>query len=858
MNMTHLNKLSPKSAVLLFSIALLVVLAPVSHIPQQRFIQIAEAASWTDLTQRCQNLIACERSDMTTIRQLLAEENSRLSQTQKNFLRSKFLELGGSASDLKPPESSSCNFSKDLAPFFDPGCWLRTLGALTTSIFVYIGVKLLTLAGYLFNFLVDYTIVDFKGAIYDKIGSAVELGWTAFRDIANIIIIGIFTFTAISIIVGLKEFGQKKMIARVLIIAVLINFSLLFTKMIIDASNFTAIQFYNASLAQVAGPGVAGGSTSVTIADASAIAGTAAATAGVTSSGIAGQFMQTIGITGFADSYNDIRKIQEKEKNGLIGIGFGILSLIYLLGAAIVLFYGCFLLISRAILLIFLMLTASVAFASYLVPTWETSRYGWKTWWSSLLKTAVFAPILMIFLWITLNIAQKLAVDGKTLGGVATEPGSNMAAVFSYIMILGLLFLSFKLSSSFAGKIAGFNIAGSALKFAAGVPLALGVGLAGSVLRKGGRLAALGAESADKRLTQATRLRAQMDATKYPKEHAQLGKMIRGLERSKSVGGFLSKSSFALGNTGLGKTLAKAAGVSPKLMGEGAKGFGVKAQETADAAAKRAAEVTVSDETARAAARKEVAEKQDRRERREAIKQQRDANAAIVQTEQETAKTTKDNEQLLSKLATAKQTVQVVENEASKEKVAVRDRHDPAIQEMERQFTAAQDGQAKDNIREQIIARKTQRENELKQQDVRINEARGTLNTIQSRIDTIDAPLKAAEEKFKKSSEEYEKFVEEDERLIDQRKKEIVEQGKALAQDFAGDIAHGRMTNIIPRALGEDVDNDYTARLARKSGKKKIRIKDLSERELARRQALTDAGENGPASPAPSAGTTGT
>ena len=129
-------------------------------------------------------------------------------------------------------------------------CIGREIGAVIDGILVGISSWLLTIAGILFNWLVTNTVVQF-GAVYtETVKGAVEGAWTAFRDIANILIIGMFTFIAISIILGLKEFGQKKLIARVLIIAVLINFSLLFSKMIVDASNFVALQIYTASTGQ--------------------------------------------------------------------------------------------------------------------------------------------------------------------------------------------------------------------------------------------------------------------------------------------------------------------------------------------------------------------------------------------------------------------------------------------------------------------------------------------------------------------------------------------------------------------------------------------------------------------------------
>src|SRR5207247_2609440 len=114
-----------------------------------------------------------------------------------------------------------------------PSLLFRSFTSLIGAIFISISTWILSLSALLFNWLMDNTIVQF-GTFYGTIKNAVETAWTAFRDIANILIIGIFTFVAISIILGLKEYGQKKMIASVLIVAVLINFSLLGTKMVID------------------------------------------------------------------------------------------------------------------------------------------------------------------------------------------------------------------------------------------------------------------------------------------------------------------------------------------------------------------------------------------------------------------------------------------------------------------------------------------------------------------------------------------------------------------------------------------------------------------------------------------------
>jgi hypothetical protein len=116
------------------------------------------------------------------------------------------------------------------------------------SLFLSVTGWFVAFSGSIFSFLVERIVVSF-GNTLEILGmnQGIDIVWTAFRDLANILIIGMFVFIAISIILGIKAYGERKMIARVLVVAVLINFSLLFTKIIIDGANFTAYQFYQAS-----------------------------------------------------------------------------------------------------------------------------------------------------------------------------------------------------------------------------------------------------------------------------------------------------------------------------------------------------------------------------------------------------------------------------------------------------------------------------------------------------------------------------------------------------------------------------------------------------------------------------------
>ena len=362
------------------------------------------------------------------------------------------------------PEATAC---EGTASFFNLTCWLRLIAVLIGTALVSITAWLLAISGMLFDFIVDKTILQFGSFFNEHLKTGVEAGWTALRDIANNVIIGMFTFIAISLILGIKEYGERKMIARVLIVAVLINFSLLFTKLIIDASNFTARQFYVAAELPRKPEGTTGVNDPTQF----------------TQTGIAGQFITYMGVTSIGATWNALSNQAFGSKtngfataNGWNALVHGVFSGVLLFTAAVVLLYGAFLLLARALLIIFLLITSALAFASYLVPQFAGSGYGWKTWWSSLLRNAVMAPLLIAFLWVSLLVGSQVKAKAGTLGSLVTNPQStlDLDALFSYLIVLGLLFVSIRAASALSHTIAGFSMAAVVPAFGVGLAARLG------------------------------------------------------------------------------------------------------------------------------------------------------------------------------------------------------------------------------------------------------------------------------------------------------------------------------------------------------------------------------------------------
>jgi hypothetical protein len=71
-------------------------------------------------------------------------------------------------------------------------------------------------------------------------------GWTTVRDFANMAFIFILIYIAMTVMLQAETAGTIKTLAIVVVIALLVNFSFFFTRVVIDTGNILALQFYNA------------------------------------------------------------------------------------------------------------------------------------------------------------------------------------------------------------------------------------------------------------------------------------------------------------------------------------------------------------------------------------------------------------------------------------------------------------------------------------------------------------------------------------------------------------------------------------------------------------------------------------
>jgi hypothetical protein len=703
--------------------------------------------------------------------------------------------------------------------FFSPSCWGPLIAGVVAEALVYITSSILAIAGGLFNWVLYETVLQFGQLINGGVSgnnpgiiNGINTAWSVFRDLSNIVIIGMFTFMAIMTILGSTDYGYKKLLSRVLIVAIIINFSLLFTKIIIDVSNFTAVQFYSAASAN--NPNLQDNNPSQA---SQGQTGTAPQT------GIAGAFMNYAGVQGLGDTANAVFALGSSPgSSAWWGLLYGVMTALLFLVAALVLFYGSFLLFSRAILMIFLMVTSSIAFASYLIPSLSQGNYGWNMWWQSLLKNAVFAPLLMVLLWVTLSIASGFQAASGTLGSAVLNPGAppGISALFGYVVVIGLLFASFKIASSFSTSIGGFNFA----QAIAGTPISLGSRFAGVLGQQTlGRLGARREES----------LKRQRDDAKAKGDEQLASRLNLRLDRSKRFGvASLGRKDFNLMNTSVGKVFAKSAGLSGILAGV-TKGGGIK--KRAEAAGKEGEkvgkELVLSSEQKDKIRQTAYEEKMQNRERDKQLLE------STKKAQEDQLKIAKDTaEKQTSTLEHEKSTHEKRLEVEQKAQGDLKNKHDSILKSISEELGKHNEGTPERNDAEvRYQNAKLARDSEMAAQDEKIktvrNEITAPIADLEKKIAEINAPVAALSKNVAETNSALKDFDTNYDLTAKEYGKKVADEAadrfKNAASDQAASYAQRRVSNL-PFALSPG--DDLFAREARGALKKGQKDHALQER----------------------------
>jgi hypothetical protein len=332
----------------------------------------------------------------------------------------------------------------------------------------------LWVAAVFFNATINYTL---NIASFIKDIPIVDLGWTVFRDVTNLLFIFIILYIAINTIIGNEGYGIKKLLGKVIIGAMLINFSLFFTQAMIDASNIFALQFYHKITQDAKKTNTANGSSANNSDYDSGISAAFVNAMGLQQVFQTGKGTAT-GVVGEATSENTDQTKLGLNASNLIIVGLG--GTVLVLITAFVFFAGAMMLLARTVVLVFLMILSPIAFMGNILPA--LGKYTGE-WWSKLTSNLLFAPIYMMLLYLVINMVTgdnfKKVGGGKGNFADLFAGGNNWDGTLMTFVILIMLMVGCLLIASKLGVIGGKWAEKTGIGFAKGLGMTLsGAGLA--------------------------------------------------------------------------------------------------------------------------------------------------------------------------------------------------------------------------------------------------------------------------------------------------------------------------------------------------------------------------------------------
>lgn len=359
------------------------------------------------------------------------------------------------ASVFVGPQPGTGNLVVTLQPTIayavDANCGWSNLTACVPSVFETIlfwpAYLLLKISGMFFDFFMHYSI---SSATYAQGVDFVTRGWALVRDIANIFFIFVLLYIAIGTILNLASVNTKKMLVKVVLIALLINFSLFFTRIIIDASNILAHAFI--------------GSIDIQVTD----------TKGNPVEKDYAQISASI-----VEKFNP-QTLIDKEEGGILAqiysesslAGLGSNMIIIFIGAAIMLTTSYafimvgLMLLGRVIELWYLMIISPIAFISIVLP-FSIPQFGWSAWFKNLISTAFLAPVFMFFMYLMIMFFDIGFNSGFASNTTSTE--KLLQIIIPFIITLVLVLKSKSIAQKMSGEVGAVvsKVGGAALGLAA-------------------------------------------------------------------------------------------------------------------------------------------------------------------------------------------------------------------------------------------------------------------------------------------------------------------------------------------------------------------------------------------------------
>lgn len=265
---------------------------------------------------------------------------------------------------------------------------------------------------------------------------AVEKGWVVVRDISNMFFVAVMLVIAFSTVLGIEKYNYRKALPKLIMMAVLINFSKTICGLLIDVAQVVMLTFVNA-FKDMAGYNL----------------------------------VSMLGI----ESWQDLKEGDSSSIEWMI-LGVYFLAVIYAIISIVVIAAMIMMLVMRIVMIWIYVVLSPLAYLTAAFP--EGERYS-QQWWSEFTKNLIAGPVLAFFIWLSFatvttdagTVSTETGASDITYGnetGVAVDSNEQTAKesasgelLIKFMISIGMLLGGLKITQSIGGS-AG-SIAGGAM-----------------------------------------------------------------------------------------------------------------------------------------------------------------------------------------------------------------------------------------------------------------------------------------------------------------------------------------------------------------------------------------------------------
>lgn len=328
----------------------------------------------------------------------------------------------------------------------------------------------ITIPEYLFDWAV---VANLNGAMYES--GFVRAGWGISRDVANMFFIFFVLWMALATIFQFDSYSAKRLLPKLIIVALLVNFSLPIGLFVIKTTNAIGKVFYDTA---TGGDSLANQIELISkmtdtmeavernklVEDGGSIVDETACKQKLETLQSASIWQRLVHGLGFAQAdidsattaYNDcilgsMQKEMKLHKDP--SFTFRLTSIFWklIIGfvAAFVFFAGAIFFLVRYLSLTILLIFGPIAFLFMMLPG---TQEHWNKWWNKLIQWSFFAPVFLFMIMLSLRTSSAilpLQVQAQT----SNAPLPSLA--LQYILVIGLFIASLTVANSMGIAMSG-------------------------------------------------------------------------------------------------------------------------------------------------------------------------------------------------------------------------------------------------------------------------------------------------------------------------------------------------------------------------------------------------------------------